>query len=67
LKATDGWLSRWKGRFGIKLKGSAKAVSSEQWKSTKLPNLFQKCCADGIYSADETGFFYRAKPDGSLS
>jgi hypothetical protein len=73
LKATDGWLSRWKCRFGIKFKmahdekGSADAVSAEQWKSTKLPNLLQKCSADDLYNADETGLFYRSKPNGSLS
>jgi membrane protein involved in colicin uptake len=46
---------------------SADAVSAEQWKSTKLPDLLQKCSAGDIYNADETGLFYRAKPDGSLS
>jgi hypothetical protein len=39
-------------------KGIAGAVSAEQWKSTKLPDLFQKFCRDDIYSADETGLFY---------
>jgi hypothetical protein len=47
FKATDGWLSQWKCRFGLKFKkDSAVAVSAEQWKSTKLPNLMQKCCTD---------------------
>jgi hypothetical protein len=60
-------LSQWKYRFGIKFKkahgekGSADAVNAEQWKSTKLPKLLQKFCAD------ETGLFYRATPHGSLS
>jgi hypothetical protein len=60
-------LSPWKGRFGIKFKkaygkkSSADAVSTEQWKSTKLPNLLQKFCADDIYNADETGLFYNAR------
>jgi hypothetical protein len=73
FKATDGWLSRLKSRFGIKLKkthgekGSADAVSAEQWKSTKLQDLLQKCCAHDLYNADETGLFYHAKPDGSQS
>jgi hypothetical protein len=54
FKGTGGWLSRWKCRFGIKFKraygqkDSADAVSAEQWKSTKLPNLLQKFCADDI-------------------
>jgi hypothetical protein len=43
--ATDGWLSRWKCRFGIKFKNahgekeSADALSAEQRKDTKLTNL----------------------------
>jgi hypothetical protein len=35
------------------------------WKSKKGPELLQKFCAD-IYSADETGLFYRAMTDDSL-
>jgi hypothetical protein len=60
-------------RFGIKLKkahgekDSADAVNAEKWKSTKLPNLHQKCCTDNIYNANETGLFYPATLDGSLS
>jgi hypothetical protein len=46
---------------------SADAISAERWKSTKLPNLLQKFCACDIYNADETGMFYPATPDGSLS
>jgi hypothetical protein len=45
----------------------ADAVSAEQWKSTKLPNLLQKFCADGIYNANETGLFYPALMGSSLS
>jgi hypothetical protein len=48
-------------------KGSADAVSAEQWKSTKLPDLLQKCSADDISNANETGLYCHAKPDGSLS
>jgi hypothetical protein len=45
FKATGGWLSRWKCKFGIKFKkahdekDSADAVSAKQWKSTKLPSF----------------------------
>jgi hypothetical protein len=72
-KAKHGCLPVWKCRFGIKFKkahgekSSADAVNAEKLKSTKLPNLLQKCCADDIYNADETGLFYCATPDGSLS
>jgi hypothetical protein len=73
FRATDGWLSRWKCSFGIKFKkahgekGSADAVSAEQWKATKLTNVLQKFCTDDIYKADEIGLPYRATPDSSLS
>jgi hypothetical protein len=73
FKATDGWLSQWKCRFGIKFKkvhgerDSADGVSGEQWKSTTLPDLLKKFCADDIYNVDETGLFYPAMPNGSLS
>ena len=46
FKATDGWLSRWKTRSGIKLKkahhkkSSADVAGTEQWKS-RLPSLLQ--------------------------
>jgi hypothetical protein len=35
------------------------------WKSKIVPEFLKKFCAD-FYSADETGLFYRAMPDGSL-
>jgi hypothetical protein len=65
-------LSQCKCRFGIEFKkahseDSADAVYAEQWKSTKLPNLLQKFCADDIYSAYETGLLHHAMLDGSIS
>jgi hypothetical protein len=39
---------------------------AEHLKSTKLPNMLQKFCADDIYKVNETGLFYCARPDGSL-
>ncbi|XP_028677229.1 tigger transposable element-derived protein 4-like [Erpetoichthys calabaricus] len=73
FKATDGWLSRWKSRHDIKFKKahgekeSADGAGAEKWKSTKLPEIHEKFQADNIYNADETGLYYRATPDGSLS
>ncbi|CAH8477968.1 unnamed protein product [Dicrocoelium dendriticum] len=70
--ATDGWLSRWKSRHDVKFKKahgekeSANSARAEEWKSTKLPDLLEKFPADDINSADETGLYYRATPDGSL-
>jgi cupin superfamily acireductone dioxygenase involved in methionine salvage len=42
-------------------KNSADAVSTEQWKFTKLPNLLKKFCSDDIYNADEIRLFYCGK------
>jgi hypothetical protein len=48
-------------------KDSPDAVSAEQWKSIKLPNLLQKFWKDDICSASETDLFYCAMPDSSLN
>jgi hypothetical protein len=71
FKATDGWLSRWKCRHDNKFKKThgekdGADVGAEEWKSKKVPELLQTFCADDLYSADETGLFYRATPDCSL-
>jgi len=58
-----GWLSECQSRHPIELKSthckkdSGHILSAEQWKSRK----------DGIWNIYETGPFYRATPDGSLS
>jgi hypothetical protein len=59
-------------RFGIDFKNahsedSVDAVRAEEWKSTKLPNLLQRFCADDIYNANEISLSYCATPGGSLS
>ena len=66
LKGQRSLLKSWVTRTAKQLtdralsKDSADAVSTEQWKSTKLPNFFQKFFADNICSADETGLFHHA-------
>ena len=71
FKATDGWLSWWKTRSGIKFKkahgekASADFASAEQSK-LRLPSLLQKFRPEDIYNSYETGLFYRATPNGSL-
>ncbi|KII66595.1 hypothetical protein RF11_03437 [Thelohanellus kitauei] len=58
FKATDGWLSRWKARHNTKFK---KALG-EKGSADNERNF----SADDICDADETGLYYRDKPDGSL-
>jgi hypothetical protein len=73
FKATEGWLSRWKGRFNIKYKKaygekeSGDLSSAEGWKLNVLPQLLNDFSPNDIYNADETGLYYRATPDGSLT
>ncbi|XP_071056889.1 tigger transposable element-derived protein 6-like [Onthophagus taurus] len=71
FKATDGWLSRWKVRHGIKCKkahgekNSSNVETAEKWKED-LPNLLRLYDPDNIYNSDEIGLFCRATPDGFL-
>ncbi|KFM57726.1 Tigger transposable element-derived protein 4, partial [Stegodyphus mimosarum] len=73
FKAKDGWLSRWKSRHDLKFekahkeKESPDSEGTEVWKSTKQPELLENFSADDIYNDDETGMYYRATPDSSLS
>lgn len=71
--ATDGWLSRWKNRRDIKFKkahgekASANSVEAEKWSLTRIPALLERYALEDIYNADETGLYFRATPDGSLT
>jgi hypothetical protein len=38
-------------------RGSADAVSGEQWKSTMLPNLLQKLCGDDTHMPMKQVYF----------
>ena len=71
--ATNGWLCRWKLRHGIKFKklhGEKKDAdidSAEQWSSTVLTQILDRYEPRNVYNADETGIYYRAVPDGTLT
>ena len=67
---TNGWLCRWKARHGIKFKkchGEKGDAAADQWKSDILPDLLREYTPCDIYNADETGIYFRAVPDGTLS
>ncbi|XP_041361927.1 tigger transposable element-derived protein 4-like [Gigantopelta aegis] len=70
---TNGWLSRWKERHNIvykRLHGEKKdadLVAADKWTQTVLPDILKTYEADDIYNADETGLYYRALPDGTLT
>ena len=73
FKATDGWFSRLKKREGLqhkKLHGegqSADFVSREEWLENLWPTIRDGYFDKDIWNADESGIFYRALPDSTLT
>ena len=73
FKATNGWLCRWKSRHGIKFKKThgekkdADVDAAAQWSSTVLAEILERYEPGNVYNADETGIYYRALPDGTLT
>ncbi|GBN71464.1 Tigger transposable element-derived protein 4 [Araneus ventricosus] len=68
FKSRNGWLENFKNRHNIvfrKLCGESQSVSDElcsEW-IKNLPALLQEYSLDNIFSADETGLFFKALPD----
>lgn len=73
FNASKGWLERWKARENIGFKRmhgekkDADTSAAEHWKNNVLPQILLDYNPDDIYNADETGMYYRAIPDGTLS
>ena len=73
FKATNGWICRWKNRHGIKYKkqhgekSDADTTAADTWSTTVLPDLLETYAPRDIYNTDETGIYFRALPDGSLT
>ena len=73
FKLTNGWLCRCKTRNGIKYKkahgerNDANPETAEMWTSTVLCEMLDKFEPRNIYSADKTGIYCRALPDGTLT
>jgi hypothetical protein len=62
-----GWLNG-NADLGLKFWKAHGEDSAEQWRTRKLPNSLQKCCADGIYNADLLfNLFNHSMLDSSLS
>eukprot|EP00731_Ephydatia_muelleri_P031162 Em0022g676a len=70
--ATAGFIDRWKKRHCIimkKVSGEAGSVVDEDtrpWLNEILPQLLSQYMPEDVYNADETGLFYKLKPDKSL-
>lgn len=71
FKASNGWLERFRARHNIQFRiisGEAAAVNDEtvdDWKA-RLPNILQDYHPTDVYNCDETGLFFKLKPDRSL-
>ena len=72
LKASDGWLDRWKKQFNVSFKtvcGESDACTGEMvlpWEHTTLSTILSKYDLNQIYNAGEFGLFYRTQPNKSL-
>ena len=72
FKASNGWLNRFRARHNINFasvcgeSGSVSQVTCEEW-IEKLPSILSGYHPCDVYNMDETGLFFRALPDKSLS
>ena len=72
FKATTGFIDRWKTHHGITFKkicGEERSVSpqdTENWLNITLPQLLGCFWPEDVYNLDETGLFYKLKPDKIL-
>jgi len=73
FKATNGWLERWKTRNAIQFKKQhgekqdEDDFGAERWAIEVLPGILKDYSPKDIFNADETGLYWRAIPDGTLS
>ena len=67
------WVSRWRRRHNIgllKICGDAAGVDREKvndWLNNDLQELLKDCTPDQIFNADETGLFYKCRPDRTFA
>lgn len=73
--ASDGWLSRWKNRFGIRqlnICGEKLSAENQREELETFKRRFQRMIekkglgGDQIYNCDETGLYFRMFPSKSL-
>ena len=70
--ASNGWLEKWKTRHNVKQfsvageDGEVNAETLESW-AERLPEIVKGYELKDIWNADETGLFWHALPDKSLS
>ena len=73
FKPTNGWLCRWKTRYGVAYKRAhgekqdADGAAADTWSQTVVPQILEAYAPADVYNADETGIYFRALPDGTLA
>ena len=71
FKASNWWLERFRARHNIQFRvisgegAVVNAVTVEDWKA-RLPKIIEDYHPVDIYNCDETGLFFKLKPDRSL-
>jgi len=70
--ASEGWLQKWKNRNNVKTyavcgeSGTNNLIMVNEWKIT-LGSLIGDIKLENVFNMDETGYFFRALPDSTLS
>ena len=72
FKASNGWLTRWKGRYNIShriISGESGDVSSQTVDSwfERVPSIVADYDPQNIWNCDETDLFWKALPDKGLA
>ncbi|XP_051784749.1 tigger transposable element-derived protein 4-like [Erpetoichthys calabaricus] len=73
FNATNGWPERWKQRENIQFKqqhGETQDIDesgAERWIVEVLPDIIKEYDEHDIFNADETGLYWRAIPEGTLT
>ena len=72
FKGSNGWLDRWKSHYnvkGFKVSGESAGVDPdvvEDYRS-RIPDIVTDYAAKDVFNCDESGLYYRALPDRTLS
>ncbi len=64
--ATDGWLTRWKRRSNVVFKQDHREDDGDyfsSWIDIELPKIIDEYSPENVYTALETGLYYRALPE----
>ncbi|XP_057305268.1 tigger transposable element-derived protein 4-like [Hydractinia symbiolongicarpus] len=72
FQASQGWMAKWKTRYGVSFKtiaGESRSVTEEMtapWSETTLPTILSRYPLEDIFNADEFGLFFQCLPNKTL-